>query len=59
MSFLDGRHLDHALAEARADWPLGGFVEDIDAPPRSFPSTRLTAPSSIVSAIVDVPWALR
>jgi AraC family transcriptional regulator of adaptative response/methylated-DNA-[protein]-cysteine methyltransferase len=28
LAFLDGGHLDAALAEARADWPLSRFVED-------------------------------
>lgn len=31
LSFLEGAHLDHALAEARADWPLSRFVEDAPA----------------------------
>ena len=31
LTFLDGRHLDHALAEARADWPLSRLVEDVEA----------------------------
>ena len=31
LSFLAGGHLDHALAEARGDWPLSRFVEDAPA----------------------------
>ena len=31
LTFLDGGHLDHALAEAKADWPLSRFVEDAEA----------------------------
>jgi AraC family transcriptional regulator, regulatory protein of adaptative response / methylated-DNA-[protein]-cysteine methyltransferase len=31
LSFLDGGHLDRALAEFRADWPLSRLVEDADA----------------------------
>ncbi len=31
LTFLNGRHLDHALAEARADWPLSRLVEDVEA----------------------------
>ena len=38
--------------------PIADLVLLIDAPLRSSPSTRLTAPSSIVSAMVDVPCAL-
>src|SRR6185503_12313941 len=38
-------------------WPIADLVLLIDAPPRSSPSTRFTAASSIVSAIVEVPWA--
>src|SRR6185369_14292398 len=38
--------------------PIADLVLLIDAPCKSPPSTRLTAASSIVSAIVDVPWAL-
>jgi hypothetical protein len=34
------------------------FVLLIEAPDRSSPSTRLTAASSMVSAMVEVPWAL-
>jgi AraC family transcriptional regulator, regulatory protein of adaptative response / methylated-DNA-[protein]-cysteine methyltransferase len=29
--FLDGGHLDRALAEAQADWPLSRLVEDAEA----------------------------
>jgi AraC family transcriptional regulator, regulatory protein of adaptative response / methylated-DNA-[protein]-cysteine methyltransferase len=28
LSFLDGKRLDQALAEAKADWPLSRFAED-------------------------------
>jgi AraC family transcriptional regulator, regulatory protein of adaptative response / methylated-DNA-[protein]-cysteine methyltransferase len=28
LTFLDGRRLDQALAEAKADWPLSRFAED-------------------------------
>ena len=28
LAFLDGRRLDQALAEAKADWPLSRFAED-------------------------------
>ena len=31
LDFLEGRRLDQALAEARADWPLSRFVEDPEA----------------------------
>lgn len=31
LAFLDGQHLDEALAEAKADWPLSRFVEDPEA----------------------------
>jgi AraC family transcriptional regulator of adaptative response/methylated-DNA-[protein]-cysteine methyltransferase len=31
LAFLDGGHLDHALAEASSDWPLSRFVEDATA----------------------------
>ena len=35
-----------------------GGVELIETLPIASPNSRLTAPSSIVSAIVEVPWAL-
>ena len=38
--------------------PIADLVLDIDAPDRSSPNTRFAAASSIVSAIVEVPWAL-
>src|SRR4051794_36905407 len=38
--------------------PMHDLVEDIEILAAALPTTRSTAPSSIVSAIVEVPWAL-
>ena len=38
--------------------PTADLVEDMAVPDAELPSRRSTAPSSIVSAMVEVPWAL-
>jgi hypothetical protein len=38
--------------------PIDDFVDDIEIFAAASPTSRSTAPSSMVSAIVEVPWAL-
>jgi hypothetical protein len=39
-------------------WPIALLVEDIETLPMASPNRRFTEASSIVSAMVEVPWAL-
>ena len=40
LAFLDGGHLDHALAEAKADWPLSRLRRGRRGDPRAAPRPR-------------------
>ena len=43
---------------APSRWPVIDLVDDIAALPAALPRKRSTAPSSMPSAMVEVPWAL-
>ena len=47
-----------AAPAAPSRWPVDDLVDDIDTLEAWLPTTRSTAPSSIVSAMVEVPCAL-
>src|ERR1700678_2260311 len=39
-------------------WPMADLVEDMGFPGAALPMNRSTAPTSMPSAMVEVPWAL-
>src|SRR5690606_32280917 len=47
-----------AAPAAPSRWPMDDLVEDIETFDAASPTTRSTAPSSMVSAMVEVPCAL-